>query len=344
MIVIDGKEAGGQILRSSLGLSAITGKPIKVINIRGARAERGLKTQHLEGVLAVAQLCDAEVKGASLGSREIEFMPKKVEAKELNIVIKTAGSIGLLFQSLQIASAFASNIVKINIKGGSTASSWSPTIHYIQNVFLPIVRKMGYNAEIKIVQEAFYPKGGAIVNINVYPVKKLNPIQLVERGKVRAIRGVSVVGSLPKHVLERQTNAAIKTLKEYGFDDIRISSQLVNTYSPGTSITLWAECENSIFGADNIGKRGVRAEEVGRTASLELIEAINSGATVDKWMSDQCLPFLVLAEGKSVIKAPELTEHARTNLEVLKHFFNFEYRIFGEKPVTIEISGIGFER
>lgn len=341
MIVIDGKEAGGQILRTALGLSAITNKSLKVINIRGARAEGGLKTQHLEGILGVAQLCNAEVKGANLGSKEIEFTPRRLEAKELNIKISTAGSIGLLFQSLQIASAFAGDIVIMNIKGGSTASAWSPTVHYIQNVLLPIVQKMDYNAEITIVREAFYPKGGAEVKIAVYPIKRLKSIKLTNPGKVKSISGVSIAGSLPEHVAERQASSAEKFLKERGFD-AKVARQTVQTFSKGTSITLWAECEHSILGSDTIGKLGVKAEIIGKKAAKDLLHSIKSQAALDRHMADQCLPFVALAEGRSEVKVEKITHHCTTNIFVIEKMLGVKFEVDKERKI-IKANGIGYE-
>lgn len=342
MITIDGKEAGGQILRTSLGLSAVTGKPIRIVNIRGARQGGvGLKTQHLEGVLGVAELCNAEVKGVKLGSNELEFIPKKLEAKELDIIIPTAGSIALLFQSLQVAAAFTGDMVKFNIKGGSTASSWSPTIHYTKNVFLPIVRKMGYNAEIGIIKEAFYPKGGAEVEITVHPVKKLQPLKLLERGKVNSIKGISVVGSLPEDIAKRQANSAKKTLVENNYPDAQIEKKVINTTSPGTSITLWAECENTLLGADVIGERGKLAEKVGEEAALELIKSLESNASLDKWMTDQIIPFLALANGMSEIKIEELTEHCKTNMLIVEKILESKFDVDLEKRI-VAVKGINF--
>ncbi|MCS4541780.1 MAG: RNA 3'-terminal phosphate cyclase [Euryarchaeota archaeon] len=346
MVIIDGKTAGGQLLRSSLGLSAITGKPIKFINIRGARAGgAGLKSQHLEGVLAVAQLCDAEVKGAKLGSTEIEFIPEKLKARELNIELPTAGSIGLLYQSLQVASAYANDIVKIKIKGGSTASTWSPPVQYTQNVFLPIVKKIGYNAEIKIIKEGFYPKGGALVEITVYPVKKLNSIQLTEPGEVKSIKGISIAGSLPEHVAVRQANAAKKFFIDRNFLEVDIPYQTVNTMSPGTSITLWAECENTVLGSDNIGKKGKPAEKVAEEAALELINSIKSGAALDKYMADQILVFLSLCDSESKVTVEKITEHCLTNIGVIEKILPVKFEIKGEKGEFGEISvkGINLE-
>jgi RNA 3'-phosphate cyclase len=201
---------------------------------------------------------------------------------------------------------------------------------------------MGYVGEIKIMKEAFYPKGGAEVEIFVHPIKKLNPIQLLERGKIKCIKGVSIVGSLPKNVAERQNSAAIKTLKDYGFDDINISSETVTTLSPGTSITLWAEFENSIIGADNIGRRGVRAEIIGEECAKSLIKSIESGAALDKYMADQILPFMAISDGKCLVTVEEITDHCRTNISVCEQILGCKFEV-DEKNRRIEVDGIGLE-
>jgi len=340
MIIIDGREAGGQMLRTALGLSAITGKPIKIINIRGARQGCiGLKTQHLEGVLAVAQLCNAEVKGAILGSTEIEFVPKRLENKNLNIKISTAGSLSLLYQSLQIPAAFTDGEVKIHVTGGSTASAWSPPVQYTQNVFLPIVRKMGYDAEIKIIKEGFYPKGGAEAEIIVQPVKKLKPIQLNELGKFLFIKGISVVGQLPEHVATRQADGAKKFFTEKGFENIDIKTKVFDTLSPGTSITLWVETENSVLGSNNLGKRGVKAEKIGRGAAEELFRSIQSKSALDKFMTDQLLPFMALANGKSSAKVEEITDHCKTNISICEHLLGCKFSV-EQREKIIEVEGV----
>jgi len=337
MITIDGEIGGGQILRTAIGLSAITSKPIKVTNIRAAKGHaKGLRPQHLEGVLAVAQLCNAEVKGAKLGSMEIEFIPKNLEAKELNITIGTAGSIGLLFQSLQLAAAFAEDAVKINIKGGSTASAWSPPVQYTQNVFLPIVRKTGYDAEIKIIKEGFYPRGGAEAEIVVQPVKKLKSIQLTEPGKILSIKGISVVGRLPEHIAARQAEGAKEFFIEKGFESIDIKTKVFGTLSPGTSITLWAETENSVLGSNNLGKRGIKAEVIGRRAAEELFQSIQSRAALDKYMADQILPYLAIAQGRSSITVEEITDHCTTNISVCEQILGCKFEI-DKKSRRIEV-------
>jgi RNA 3'-phosphate cyclase len=344
MITIDGKEGGGQVLRVALGLSAVTGEPIKVTNIRGSRdGGVGLKSQHLEGVLAIAKLCNADIKGAKLGSTEIEFVPGRIEGKDLGIRLPTAGSIGLLFQSLQLPSAFAASELRFQISGGSTASAWSPTLSYVQNAFLPIVRKLGYKADIRIVRHGFYPKGGAEAQITVYPIRKLSSISLTESGMVKSVKGASVAGSLPTHVVDRQTDSAKRVLKDHGLSEVEISSQSVNTISPGTSITLWAECENTVLGSDAIGEKGLPAEKVGEDAALRLIKSIESRSCLDKHMSDQILVFLALATGKSQVTLEEFTGHVRTSIRVIEQILAVKFETESEKRLLC-VDGIGFSK
>jgi RNA 3'-phosphate cyclase len=343
MIIIDGKIGGGQILRTALGLSAITNKPIKVINIRGARREAGLKAQHLEGVKAVAKLCNAEVKGAELGSTEIEFIPGKIEPKELNIRIATAGSIGLLFQSLQIPTAFTGKEITINVDGGATSGKWSPPLEFTKRVFLPNVSKMGYRAKINIIKHGFYPKGGAKVGITVYPIEKLKPFNAETRGSIKAVHIHSVCGSLPIDVAKRQGEAALKALEyykhEYGFE-LSMSYERVESLSRGTFCLCYAICENSVLGGNSLGELGKPAEKVGREAAYELVESLKTNATFDKYMADQILSFLALSSGRSSITVEKITDHVKTNIYVIEKILPVKFEIEKNK---ISVDGVGIE-
>lgn len=341
MIEVDGSVGYGQVLRSSVALSALLLKPIKIFNIRKGRPKPGLAAQHLTGVKIAGEFCNAEIKGLEIGSTETEFIPRELNVSNKKIDIGTAGQISLFLQTLTPLLIFSNKTITLEITGGS-AGLGAPTIQFVTNVTFSILHKLGIPLpEIEVIREGFYPKGGARIKIKTFPTKKLNSIRLTERGKVKFIKGISIAGSLPKHVVERQTNSAIKTLKDYRFDDIRISSQLVNTFSPGTSITLWAECENSILGADNIGKRGVRAEIIGQECAKELIKSIESKAALDKFMADQIIPFLALADGKSEITVEEITQHCRTNVSVCEQILGVRFDV-DEKDKTIEVEGINY--
>jgi len=342
MIEIDGSygEGGGQILRTSIALSSLTFKPVRIYNIRKKRSNPGLRPQHFMGIKVAAEFCDAKVKGLEIGSTEIEFVPGRRKIPEFKeIDIGTAGSIGLLLQTILPLLLFAEQPVKLRIKGG-TAGLGAPPIDYVKYVKIPLLRKMGCEIEMKVVRHGFYPKGGGIVEIFVKPVERLKPLELMERGDLRIIRGISVVGSLPSHIAERQARAAEEMLKEF---PIEIKRKVEDTFSPGTCITLWAECENSVLGGDALGKKGKPAEEVGREAANSLLEAIRSGAALDKHMADQILLYLSLAKGKSRVSVEGITQHCLTNAHVIRKILGIEVRI-DEKRKIIEVDGIGLNR
>ncbi|MBI2542578.1 MAG: RNA 3'-terminal phosphate cyclase [Candidatus Aenigmarchaeota archaeon] len=341
MITIDGSIGYGQVLRTSIALSALTLKPIKIINIRKNRPKPGLQAQHLTGVKIAGEFTNAQVRGLELHSTEIEFIPKSHNIRSRKIDIGTAGSIGLLLQTLSPLLIFADNEITLDITGG-TAGLGAPNIHYLEHVTFPILNRLGLPLpRMEVIREGFYSKGQGEVKIIFKPVKKLNPVKLTERGKINHIKGISVVGSLPEDIAKRQANGAKKALVENSFPDAQIEKRVVDTASPGTSITLWADCGNSVIGSDNIGEIGKPAQKVGEEASFELIKSMESNAALDKWMADQIIPFIALAKGKSEIKVEEITEHCRTNIAVTEKILGVK---FGMEGTMVSVDGIDFNR
>jgi RNA 3'-phosphate cyclase len=343
MILVDGAMGWGQVLRSSIALSALTLKPVKVINIRKGRPKPGLMPQHLTGIKIAAEFCNARVKGLKIGSMKVEFYPKKHRFERKKFInIGTAGSISLLLQTLLPLLFFSDKEIELEIKGG-TAGLGAPTIEYIKYVTFPILSKLGLKMpELEIKQQGFYPRGGGLVKIKIFPSEQLKNIELLQRGDVEKINGISIAGSLPIDVAYRQANGAKKILIE-NFEHLEIVPKNVRTFSRGTSITLWAECEKTILGADNIGKRGVRAEKIGEDCAKELIKSIESNAALDKFMADQIIPFIALAEGKSEIKVEEITEHCRTNIRVCEEILGVKFEI-DKKDKKISVKGIGYSK
>lgn len=340
MITIDGAIGYGQVLRTALALSALTHEPMKIANIRRQRGKPGLQAQHLTGVKVIGEFCNAEIKGAKLGSTEIEFVPKEHAFNDKTIDIGTAGSITLLLQTLTPLLIFSDKQVTLTIKGG-TAGLGSPTIEFIKYVTFPMISKLGVPLpEIEIIRQGFYPKGQGIVKVIFNPVGKLNSIKFLDRGDVLNVHGISVIGSLPEHVAERQKSGAMTLFSEHGFDS-HIQSELEKTASPGTSITLVAHCENTVLGSDNIGKLGIRAEEIGKQCAEELITSIQSKAALDKWMVDQILIFLALVDGKSEVTVEEVTGHCQTNIRVIEQMLDVK---FETNKNIISVEGIGYKR
>jgi RNA 3'-terminal phosphate cyclase (ATP) len=296
--------------------------------------------QHLTGVKIAAEFCQARTKGLRLHSTTLEFYPGEFRFPTYKkIDIGTAGSIGLLLQTLTPMLIFADRVVTLEIIGG-TAGLGAPPIEYLSHITYPNLAKIGLPLpEIEIIKQGFYPKGQGRIKIVFNPTQTLHSINITSAGKVKHIKGISVCGNLPEHVAKRQASSAEVILKRK-FNSVEIIAEAVSTASPGSSITLWADCTDAILGADALGKRGISAEAVGRMAALSLIESIESEAAFDKHMADQIIPFLGLAKGESKIKVEKVTQHVWTNIAVTEKLLETSFEILDR---TITVNGIGFE-
>ncbi len=344
MITIDGATGYGQVLRTAIGLSALTLNPIRVINIRKNRQKPGLMPQHLAGVKIAGDFCNASITGALPGSMDVEFTPRFHTFSDKKIDVGTAGSVSLLLQTLAPLLIFADRSVGLEIVGG-TAGLGSPSIEYTKFVTFPLLSLFGIiQPTVEILHQGFYPKGQGFIRAKFHPTRKLNSIKHLDRGKVERVRGISIAGSLPKHIAHRQAYSAQKILVENGIEDVDISIiDNIHTLSSGTSLTLWAECEHTILGADSIGQIGKPAEKVGEETANDLLVSINSNSAFDKHMSDQIIPFITLAEGKSEITVEKFTEHVETNLRVTEQILGVKFEV-NKYDRKISVQGIGFKK
>lgn len=348
MIVIDGSfgEGGGQILRYTLALAAVLGKPVRIVNIRARRENPGLQRQHLTVVKALAEITRARVRGATLGSTEVEFEPHGILGGSYFFDIGTAGSITLVLQSLLLVAAFSEKPVEIRLRGG-TDVPWSPTYDYFRNVFLHHLSRIGYEVELELIRRGHYPRGGGEVVARITdPPRGFKPLSLSERGGIVSIRGVSHAVRLPRHVAERQARAAREKLISMGINaPIEIE---IESYPPdkdphigqGSGIAIWADSQNTRLGADSIGARDKRAEEVGVEAASRLASDLLTGASLDTHMSDMIVPYLLLAHGPSEVTCASLTLHAYTIIEVSRKMISdasIEYEGSMNKPFTLRV-------
>ncbi|MFH0832228.1 MAG: RNA 3'-terminal phosphate cyclase [Candidatus Aenigmatarchaeota archaeon] len=340
MIEIDGShgEGGGQILRTAIALSAITGKPCKVYEIRANRSRPGLQAQHLAALNAVGKLCNAEIIGNELGSTEIEFIPHEIKGGSLSINVGTAGSTALVLQALLIPAFHCKKPLDISITGG-TLNKWAPSIYYLQNITLTLFRKLGCNAEIILHKHGFYPKGGGIVEAKITP-STVRAIELIKSGKVLEISGLCLASEDLQNdkVAERMQKVARQgVFREFQLSP-KIKTEYAQSESTGCGIDIIAVCENTIIGANAIGEPGKRAEKVATEALAELIEFHSSDATLDKHMADQIIPYMALGTAndkkESMVKVVEITEHTRTNVWVVEKFLSVKFEI-NEKEKTI---------
>ncbi len=351
MLVIDGSygEGGGQILRTSIALSCITGRDVKIINIRAKRPNPGLRRQHITAIEAAAKICCADVEGLEVGSKVVTFRPGSIKGGEYMFNIGTAGSITLVLQTLLPIMAFAPSSVKVRIIGG-TDVPWSPPIDYLRNVIVKHLSRLGLNVEVKLFRRGHYPRGGGEVEVFVSsPPRELSPITLTTRGDVVRIEGNSHCVKLPKHVAERQARAAEAYLRKSGFNvPINIGIEWYEPskdphLGPGSGIVLWAITKNSILGGDSLGAKGKRAEVVGEEAASKLVKDLSTGMALDRHMSDNIVPYIALAKGTSEVGCAELTMHAYTNLWLVKKILNVEPEVDGDlgKPFRLRVKGIG---
>ncbi len=351
IVEIDGSmlEGGGQIVRSSIALSALVLRPVRIFNIRAKRPNPGLQAQHLTGVKAVAALCSAKLEGAYKGSRELTFIPQRRVAGRFRFDVGTAGSISLVLQALLPAAAFAPGECEFEITGG-TDVAWSPPIDYVRYVLVPVLAKMGYRVEVGVLRRGHYPRGGGHVIAKTYPVPFLKPLQELEFGKLVEIRGISHCVKLPKHVAERQAKAAEKCLRDHGIDvPIKIGLEYYEPnrdphLGPGSGIVLWAISDRGlILGADALGERGKRAEVVGEEAAKKLIQEIERGMAFDKHMGDMLIPYIAIASGTSEIGVSELTLHTKTNIVVTEMILGVKFEVKGDlgERAVIKVKGLG---
>jgi len=319
MIEIDGakKSGSGTILRLSVALSAILGDSLHIYNIRKRRGQPGLRPQHLEAVLTAAKLCNADVKGASIGSQEIWFHPQEITGGYVKAEIGTAGSIPMLIMTVLPICAFAKQPVNLHISKGGTDVRHSPTINYLKHVFLPVLKRMGLEASIEVHKYGYYPKGMGEVALKTQPRRRLKPIRLEKFGNIEEISGISVCTFLAdRKVALRQAKEAERLLKMRGYDsEIRILNDFSNPIQKGSSLVLWARTDTEVLlGSDAIGELRKPSEAVAREAAKNLLDEIESKATVDIHLADMLIPYVALAEGESTYTARSITDHIESNI------------------------------
>jgi len=336
MIDIQGDmlEGGGQIIRTSLSLAALTGEYIHITKIRYKRPNPGLQAQHVTATKAIATLCDAQTEGLTQGSTELTFKPNAHKSGKFKFDVGTAGSISLVLQALMPCVAFAHGHVELEITGG-TDVKWSPPIDYIHLVTLPTLHLMGYDLNLTVNRRGHYPKGGGNVTLSATPPNPLRNITLIQRGQLISIEGVSHCVKLPSHVAHRQLDAANRTLNKAGYGEPKVK---VESYAPdhdphigpGSGITLVAKYTNAtVIGSDALGERGKPAEQVGEEAARKLIEELNSQASLDRHMGDMVIPYMAVAEGRSEISVSQITLHTLTNIHIAEKILKVKFQIDG---------------
>jgi len=348
VLEIDGGsgEGGGQIVRTALSLSALTGIPFRVGNIRANRPKPGLRAQHLAAVRALAEVSGAFVEGASIGSRDLVFRPSALKAGSYRFDIGTAGAVSLVFQALLPPLLFAHGESHLLLTGG-THVPISPPFDFIKEVFIPLLAPLGARVACSVETYGFYPRGGGQMEAHIRPPSRepLDAPSFPDWKPLSPISGRSAVANLPLSIAERQRDSALSVLRRL---NSRTNIELEDLPSPGrgTFIFLKTGDDACRAGFSAVGVRGKPAESVGSEAAEALLAHMLSDGCLEPHLSDQIVLYLALAEGSSTFTTTRITAHLLTNLDIISRFLDATILVRGGvgSPGRVSITGVGYKR
>ncbi len=329
MITIDGfiGEGGGQILRTALGLSLVTGEPFTIENIRAGRSKPGLLRQHLTAVEAAAKIGHARVEGNTMGSQKLSFHPGEVNPGEYHFAVGTAGSATLVLQTILPVLMIADAPSTVVIEGG-THNPFAPPFDFLQKVFVPVLKQMGVHIELTLHRHGFYPAGGGKIEAKITPAKKLKPISLLERGKLKGIKVRSIFAQIPGNIAVREIAVAKKTLS-LGDEGTEIF-QVMDSQGPGNVFTVEVDSDHIMEMFVGFGELRKSAEAVAHEAIEQMKKYLQTDAPVGAYLADQLLIPLALAKGGE-FRTAAMSGHFTTNLEIIKTFLDGSIKISKDK-------------
>ena len=339
MITIDGSfgEGGGQILRTSLALSLVTGKPFCMENIRAKRDKPGLLRQHLTAVNAAVEVGNAKVEGNTIGSLKLSFTPGKVKAGAYHWAVGTAGSATLVLQTILPALLIADGPSELVLEGG-THNPYAPPFDFLEKAFLPIINRMGPKVTVKLERPGFYPAGGGKFTVSIDPAKKLSRVDLMERGEILNHVAVGVVSQLSRKIAETELGV-LQAKLSWGPECFRVE-EVSHPRGPGNILLVIIESEHVTKVFTGFGERGVPADRVALSTIEQVHEYLSAGVPVGRHLADQLMIPMALAGGGKFRALPP-TRHSLTNIEILKKFLDVEVTVTKQdRPVwDVEIKG-----
>lgn len=336
MIEIDGSlgEGGGQIVRSSLALSIITGKPFRIRQVRANRAKPGLLNQHLTAVNAAVKISGADTSGVKLGSTNFTFSPGPCVPGDYTFSIGTAGSTTLVFQTVLPPLMIANSASSITLDGG-THNPMAPPFEFLRDTFLPALQEMGVSVKANLKRYGFYPKGGGALHFEIQPAETMTPIHLAEKEGIKSVNAQALVVKLPEDIGHRE----LKTLKAKlsRLDHAKVTA--VNEgVSQGNVVIVQVKTGALTETITAIGERGLKAELVADAAALETNQYLSNSAAVGEHLADQLLiPMALAGEGSFITSV--LSSHTATNIDVIQKFLdiNIKTKQLGDSQWKIEV-------
>ncbi len=320
-IRIDGSfgEGGGQIIRSAVTLSAITGKPVEIENIRKNRKVPGLRPQHMLGIGILAKICQAKVDGLRINSTSLKFTPSNGIDMELVENVNTAGSIPLILEVLIPAVSFLKKNLKISITGG-TDVPWSPTADYTKLVLSKALSSIGIDFCLDVKKRGYYPKGGGLIESKIHPCKTVKSVSFTER-RTKSADLLCSYCNMPRDLVEQEIIVAKRILEGNGFK-VEYSIREEIALDKGCSILIFSHDDASVIGSDIIYQKSM--SEIGSMVANKFLE---SDLGVDTFLSDMLVVPLSLIPETSVFRVNQISKHLETNLFVASKMTNCKYGI-----------------
>jgi RNA 3'-phosphate cyclase len=339
VVQLDGShgEGGGQILRSALALSLLTGRPFRLRNIRAGRAKPGLQPQHLKSVLAAAEVGQANVKGASLGSSSLDFEPGPVKPGDYHFRIGTAGATGLVLHTVYLPLALATMPSTVTIEGG-THVSHSPCFHFLDWTWSRYLATIGIHVSLRMERPGFYPRGGGLIHAEIRPSAHVNAFNVDQLRPAGHARIVSAVAGLPAHISHRQAQRAEMRLRKRGLT-VEVNEETWPG-GPGTMLAIELDTEPSPTVFFALGERGKSAEAVADDAVAQAETFLDCDPPgIDEHSADQVLLPLALAQGPSRFRTARISSHLLTNAAVIQQFLprRIECDADEGEPVYVQI-------
>lgn len=335
MITIDGShgEGGGQILRTSLALSILTGQPVRFENIRAGRSRPGLQRQHLMAVQAAATISQAAMSGAALHSQTLTFSPQPAKAGEYRFDIGSAGSTTLVLQTVLPPLVLADGPSSLELIGG-THNPWAPAYESMAESFLPLVNRMGPQITATLEAHGFAPAGQGRVRVSIEPASHLKPLTLDERGPVTRRFAEAVVANLPVEIAQRELRVLQEHL-HWPKETLQVR-EATNSAGPGNVLLVRVESEHVTEVVAVPGQKGLRAEAVASIAADQVLRYLRADVPVGEHLADQLLLPLSLAGSGSFLTLP-LTEHSRTNMEIIRRFLPVSFAVEERGPEQVHV-------
>lgn len=320
MIELDGSqgEGGGQILRTALSLSMITGTPFRIERIRAGRGKPGLLRQHLTAVNAAAAICGAHVEGAVLASQALSFAPGPIRGGEYRFAIGSAGSCTLVLQTVLPALWFADAPSMVWVSGG-THNGAAPPADFLARVWLPLLARMGLAMELEVLRHGFYPAGGGELRVSVAPTAGLQPLDLLDRGELQAVRATAIVAGVAAEVAKRELAVLAEVLTPALGEFEQNLRGLPSREGPGNALLLELAYAGLTELFTAFGEKGVAAELVATRLAQEVLAYHASTAAVGEYLADQLVLPLALA-GRGSFTVSHVSQHLQTNIAVIEKF------------------------